>query len=510
MKPLLDCKPGDVENSSRGLILVATVGKFNQKDKEQGDRKIFKVGLDIADQSLWDMLKTRKDDKGRRRHFIVVYDEGHNLSNQQTDLLLELRPDALIAASATVRVPTALEKTINRLKEDKSWTDADFVTAVKSPDVVKSGLVKKQILLCGYLTPMEMAINELLAEMKKAETTAIRLGLNFRPKAIYVSNTNVVDGSSVKEDAARPFTERLARPILIWRHLVENGGIDPKEIAVYCDLKFDSKVPRPPTFNLFAGGDADYDQFIAGNYRHIIFNLSLQEGWDDPACCFGYIDKDMGSPDQVTQIIGRVLRQPGAQHYPAAILNTAHFYIRTDEKGVFEDIIDDVKRKLATEAPDITLTVTKSTHGGSKPTRPALKLMEVPTASINSAAAKDPIRDIVRMIPTYKGATEDTVGKGGRIQILQTIGKDSAAKEEWVEVEHSNHVTARWVFLRELQRRHRKAAICATLSTRSRHLHRVQQSCSGLNQGAGGESCRCLHRAFSHRAKRERRSLRGR
>jgi type III restriction enzyme len=304
--------------------------------------------------------------------------------------------------------------------------------------------VKKQILLCGYLTPMELAINELQAEMKKADATAARVALGFRPKAIYVSNTNVVDGSSTKEDAARPFTDRMARPILIWRHLVENGGIDPKEIAVYCDLRFDSKMPPPPTFNLFDGGDADYDQFISGNFRHIIFNLSLQEGWDDPSCCFGYIDKDMGSPDQVTQIIGRVLRQPGAQHYPTAILNTAHFYIRTDEKGVFEDIIDDVKRKLTTEAPDITLTIAKSTHGGTKPTRPALKRMEVPTVSINSADAKDPINDIVRVIPTYKGDTEDTVGKGGRIQILQTIGNDSAAKEEWVEVEHSNRVTARW------------------------------------------------------------------
>ena len=458
VKPLLECKPSDVEDSSRGLILVATVGKFNQRDKEQGDRKIFKVGLDVADKSLWDMLKARKDSQGRRRHFIVVYDEGHNLSNQQTDLLLELGPDALIAASATLRIPDALATIIARLRQDKSWQDTDFVTAVKSSEVVKSGLVKKQIMLCGYLTPMEMAINELLAEMKKADETAKRMGLDFRPKAIYVSNTNVVDGATIKEDAARPFDERLARPILIWRHLVENGGVDPKEIAVYCDLKFDQKMPPPPTFNLFAGGDTDYDQFMAGNFRHIIFNLSLQEGWDDPACCFGYIDKDMGSPDQVTQIIGRVLRQPGAQHYSAAILNTAHFYIRTDEKGVFEDIIDDVKRKLTADAPEITLTVTKSTHGGDRPTRPALKRMEVPTASINSAAAKSPIHDVVRMIPTYKGDTEDTIGKGGRLQILQTIGKDSAAKEEWVETEHSNRVTARWVFLREIQRRHRKAA----------------------------------------------------
>ena len=458
VKPLLDCKPADVEDSTRGLILVATVGKFNQKDKEHGGRKIFQVGFDVADQSLWGMLKARKNSDGARRHFIIVYDEGHNLSNQQTELLLELQPDALIAASATLRIPPALEKIIERLKADKEWREADFVTSVKSSEVVKSGLVKKQIMLCGYLTPMEIAINELLAEFRKAEVAAARIGLDFSPKAIYVTNTNVADGTSVKEDASRPFHERLARPILIWRHLVEAAGVDPSQIAVYCDLKFEGKFPPPGSFNLLSAGDTDYDQFMAGGFRHIIFNLALQEGWDDPSCCFGYIDKDMGSPDQVTQIIGRVLRQPGAEHYPASILNTAHFYIRTDEKGVFESIIEDVRRKLATDAPEITLTVSKSTRGGERPTRPALKHREVPTASINSTDAKTPIDAIVKLIPNYGGNNEDTVGIGGRIQVLQTIGKGDDAKEEWIDFAHSNRVTARWIFLRELQKRHRKAA----------------------------------------------------
>lgn len=458
VKPLLDCRPDDVEDSGRGLILVATVGKFNQKDKEQGDRKIFKVGLDAADRSLWDMLKARRDRRGSRRPFVVVYDEGHNLSNQQTELLLDLEPDALIAASATTRIPEALSRIIDRLRHDKKSQDTDLVTSIKSSEVVQSGLVKRQIMLCGYLTPMEVAIDEMVAEMKKAQEAAEKLNLEVRPKAIYVSNTNIVDGSTPKEDAGRAFKDRLARPVLIWRHLVEHCGIDPKEIAVYCDLKFDPKTPPPPAFNLFSGGDSDYDQFIGGNYRHIIFNLSLQEGWDDPACCFAYVDKDMGSADQVTQIIGRVLRQPGAQHYPAAILNTAHFFIRTDEKGVFEDIIEDVQRKLTSESPEITLTVTRSYGGGKRPIRPALKHKEVPTASIDSAAAQAPIAAIVRKIPTYRPDTEDTIGKGGRIKVLQTIGKQNSSQEEWVEFEHSNRVTARWIFVRELQRRHRKAA----------------------------------------------------
>jgi type III restriction enzyme len=59
VKPLLDCTEQNILDDTKGLILVATVGKFNQKDKEEGDRKIFKTGLDNANQSLWDMLKKR-------------------------------------------------------------------------------------------------------------------------------------------------------------------------------------------------------------------------------------------------------------------------------------------------------------------------------------------------------------------------------------------------------------------------------------------------------------------
>ena len=457
VKPLLDCTAADVENASTGLLLVATVGKFNQKDKEEGDRKIFKVGLDVADQSLWELLRTRRERNGRKRPLIVVYDEGHNLSNQQTALLSELVPDALLAASATMRVPEAMVHVIDRLRADKGWTDDDFMTLVRSPEVVAAGLVKKHLMLGGYITPMELCVDELLRDMKSAEEAAGSLGLSFLPKAIYVSTTNAVDGVTPREDAMRPFRERLARPILIWRHLVETRGVDPKEIAVYCDLKFDKKSPPPPDLNLFAGGEADYDQFISGNYRHIIFNLALQEGWDDPACCFAYIDKDMGSPDQVTQVVGRVLRQPGAQHYAASVLNTAHFYIRTDEKGVFEAIIDDVRKKIASEIPDVTLSVRTSSGKIERPSLQPLKERFVPTTSIDSSAAFDPIRRIVGEILDFSSDTLNTVGSGARIQVLQTIGTGEESNEEWVDVGHSNRVTARWVFAREVQKRRPKA-----------------------------------------------------
>lgn len=456
IKPLMDCKQRDIENPQGGLILVATVGKFNQADQEKGGRLIYQLALDLGDASLWDMLKKRRDNAGRRRPFIVVHDEGHNLSDQQTQLLLDLEPDALIAASATTRITPELGRIISRLKQEKHWTDNDLVTAVQSSEVVASGLVKQQIMLGGYVTPMEVAVDDMLDSVKKAEAAAAAAGLPFRPKAIYVSNTNIVSGAP--DNPALRFADRQARPIQIWRHLVENRGIDPSTVAVYCNLKFETKAPPPPGFVLFGGGDNDYDRFIAGNFQHIIFNQTLQEGWDDPSCYFAYVDKDMGSKDQVTQIVGRVLRQPQAQHYPDTILNTAQFYIRTDQKTVFDQVLKEVQAKIGSETPEITLTIFTGGKGAaSKLVIPPRKLKQLPELSIQAAAAMEPIKKILASVQDYRGSNPNTVGAGTRIQVLQDIGGGKAAQEEWVEVEHSNRVTARWIFVREVEKSYRRA-----------------------------------------------------
>lgn len=109
VKPLLECRERDLLDDTKGLLLIATVGKINQKDKADGDRRVFQTGIDNANNSLWEMLKIRKNYSGVIRDLIVVYDEGHNLSDQQTRLLLDLNPTALIAASATTKVPKELE-----------------------------------------------------------------------------------------------------------------------------------------------------------------------------------------------------------------------------------------------------------------------------------------------------------------------------------------------------------------------------------------------------------------
>lgn len=450
VKPLLECKNQDILDDTKGLVLVATVGKFNQKDKEAGDRKIFQTGLDEASESLWEMLKRRENDRGIQRELVIIYDEGHNLSDQQLDLLLELKPDALIAASATTRVPQRLEKYIERLKSDNGMTDADLITAISNKVVVDSGLIKKHISLGGYLTPMEIALNGLLADMHDVEDLCEKYGCDFRPKAIYVSNTNVLAKTSQVDNVMVPFNERLARPIQIWKYLIEQG-VSPDEIAVYCDLKFDKKFPKPDNFHLFSGGDNDYEEFIAGNYRHIIFNQSLQEGWDDPECYFAYIDKDMGSNTQVTQIIGRVLRQPGIRHYPDDRLNMASFYIKTDEKEVFRDIIEEVKKTLSVEIPEINITYRVSSSGKKIRTSVSPRFqVELPDVAVNSREAEKEIEKLVELMNDFNDDKTNTIGSGTTIRAIGTIGDNEGLIESEIETGHSNKVSVRWVFKREL------------------------------------------------------------
>jgi type III restriction enzyme len=451
VKPLLELAPADIEDADTPLLLIATVGKFARQDDQEADRRIFQVQLDLASESLWTLLKRRRLPGGERRPLIVVYDEGQNLSDLQTERLMELAPDALISASATPSVPQALERVISRLRTDKNWTDADFKTAVSSRAVVDSGLVKRRISIGGYVTPMETAVDALLADMQEAAASASQIDEPFRPKAIYVCTTNTVDGVPIAEDAKRSFEERQARPILIWRHLVA-AGVDPSKIAVYCQLNFNRETPPPRSFNLFGGADRDYDRFVAGDFEHIIFNLSLQEGWDDPQCAFAYIDKEMASARQITQVIGRVLRQPGAKHHPDPILNTAHFYIRSDERGVFEEIIQDVRDQLASEHPSIELSIRPENRRADRYRQSPSRPRAVPITSIDSGGARQPIERIVSRLMDFRGGGPNVVGQGSRMHVLQEIGVSDAPTYEWVEVEHSNKVTVRSIFRREVQR----------------------------------------------------------
>ena len=464
-----DLTPSLISDSTSPLLVMTTTGLFNNKEQSAGALNIYKRGQDSSgEKSPWERLIERSDD-GKRRPLLIVYDEGHNLSEQQTDLLAELEADAYLLASATLKLPANFQKSV--IQPIQLWFDESndqekfaalqaindrgeaeaerfITTAVSSVDVVEAQLVKKAIQFDGTTAPMERCLDDLMNRLTILDAEIAVRSLGFKPKAIYVCKTNITDDGE-KDDGKKPFAHRKAPPIRIWRYLVEQKGVSPKDIAIYADLRF-VEGNKPDEVNLFSKGESDFDEFQAGNFQHIIFNLSLQEGWDDPACYLAYIDKSMGSSIQVEQVIGRVLRQYGAVHYENPLLNSAHFFIRVDSQSVFTDAIGDVKSKLMAEGAPIEVTDNFSSTGSatSEDLEPKGNLaVALHHIFVDSTEAEKRISEMVNDFPIFTENDPNTIGEAHTAsQLVDLIepGKDSGTVE-WTTEGHTNPVRLRWL-----------------------------------------------------------------
>lgn len=460
--------PQLIADGSTPLLLMTTTGLFNNKDQAAGALNIYKRDDDaFGVNSPWERLIERRHE-GRRRPLVIVYDEGHNLSEQQTDLLSELEPDAYLLASATLKLPANFQKSVIqpiRLWIEEAGDPAPFAalravdeqgaleaerfitTAVSSDKVVEAQLVKKAIQFDGTTSTMERCVDDLIGRMQVLAKESADRGLSIRPKAIYVCKTNIADDGE-KDDASKPFEHRKAPPIRIWRYLVEEKGVAPKDIAIYANLTF-VEGNKPPEVHLFSKGENDFDAFQSGDYQHVIFNLALQEGWDDPACYLAYVDKSMGSSIQVEQIIGRVLRQFGATHYDNPLLNSAHFFLRVDNQSVFTEAIKKVKTKLQAEGAPIEIAEHFGGKGGGVDDLLPKPNLDVPLHHIfvDSEAARQRIAEIIEAVPAFTEGDANTVGEAhaaSQVVELQRLSGEGDATE-WKTDGHTNPVRLRWL-----------------------------------------------------------------
>lgn len=478
--------PAGIDDGTTPLIVMATTGLFNNKDQSEGALNIYKQDPDqFGDKSPWERLKERMDGK-RRRPLIVVYDEGHNLSEQQTEILAELEPDAYLLASATLKLPANFNKSVIRHitgwveeveeadalaklqalgSDGKPDTQKFITTSVRSEAVVTAQLVKKAIQFDGTTSTMEKCLDDLMGRMNIVEDEIAFRSLSFKPKAIYVCKTNITDDGE-KDDHTKPFEHRKAPPIRIWRYLVEEKGVAPKDIAIYANLAFESGS-KPEVVNLFSKGENDFDEFTAGDYQHIIFNLSLQEGWDDPACYLAYIDKSMGSTIQVEQVIGRALRQYGAQHYENPLLNSAHFFLRVDNQSVFTEAINGVKEKLRAEGAPIEIVENFGGSDGGVDDLSPKDGMDIALHHIHvdSEAARERIAELVADFPTFAEGTPDTLGQAHTAThtVDMTELEEDVAAAEWKADGNTNPVRLRWLVNTAIKARSNRASAVVDL-----------------------------------------------
>jgi type III restriction enzyme len=314
-------------------IWVLTVASWNEADADSSESAEARLRLrreqpDWAGTgSPWDQLRTEL-----QRPLWVVSDESHNQSAVQLDQLAALRPKGFFMASATPLVNDLFNKWADALNAGEA-TGPIFEAAkvpVLTRDVVDANLLKTTIELIDYRSGAEESLDGALNALSRVNSAADAEGAGVTPRAIYVvERSNPPRGSSDE-----------ARPVAIWRHL-RARGIPANEIAIFTETK---ELPKE------AERVTSLTQ-LAPRYRHIIFNQSLQEGWDDPEAYVCYFDGATKSFVRIRQIVGRVLRQPRARRFSAEALNTATLILQTPA-DTYETVVSELRAELRLYAPE--------------------------------------------------------------------------------------------------------------------------------------------------------------
>lgn len=229
-----------------------------------------------------------------RRPFVVV-DEAHNSRTELAfDMLARFRPSGVMELTAT----PDLDRTPSNVLHSVSAAELKAEEMIKLPVVLETEPNWQQCLADA------IGRRDALHTLADAER---RAGADYlRPIALIQSEPRRAGVETLDFEKVR-------------QELIDNHGIPASEIAVATGEE--RGLERI---------DADYPLGIADPacpVKFVITQKALAEGWD---CPFAYILVSMASLSSATaveQLLGRVLRQPGASHRPAQALNQSYAFV---------------------------------------------------------------------------------------------------------------------------------------------------------------------------------------
>jgi len=226
-------------------------------------------------------IKTSLGNTLRTLSPIIILDEGHKAySEGAQNTLRGFNPCMIAELSATPSKKSNILVEISGrelLREEMIKLDLHVVNKV-SPDW-------KDTLLSG--------VNKRNVLEQKAREHEANSGVNIRPICLIQAERTGKEQRGTRYIHSEDVRE----------HLIKSIGIPADEVAVKTSEKDELKDVDD------AGGLMDRDCKI----RYIITKQALQEGWD---CAFAYVLVILTNPSSknaLTQLVGRILRQPGAR-----------------------------------------------------------------------------------------------------------------------------------------------------------------------------------------------------
>jgi type III restriction enzyme len=291
-------------------IIVATRQAFQVEDEES--RKVYQSSgalmhhFDNLSPTQRDGLLSEGDGAERttpyslanvlrlRRPFVVV-DEAHNSRTELAfDMLARFRPSGVMELTAT----PDLERTPSNVLHSVSAAELKAEEMIKLPVVLETEPNWQQCLADAI--GRRDALHKLADEERRTGADYLRpiVLIQSEPRR---AGVETLDFAKVRQE------------------LISNHGIPAGEIVVATgEEKGLEQI------------DADYKLGIADPacpVKFVITQKALAEGWD---CPFAYILVSMASLSSATsveQLLGRVLRQPGASHRQAKALNQSYAFV---------------------------------------------------------------------------------------------------------------------------------------------------------------------------------------
>jgi type III restriction enzyme len=259
-------------------------------------------------------IKTSLGNTLRLLNPLVILDEGHKAYSEGAKRTLEgFNPSMIVELSATPpKESNVLVEISGKELNDEEMIKLDLHV------LNRAGSNWKETLLAGI---EHRAILEKAAVEHQGNTN------------LYIRPINLIQVERTGKDQRQP---GVIHADDVKEYLLAHPSITEEQIAIKTSQKDELKEVDE------IGGLLSPDCPI----RYIITKQALQEGWD---CPFAYVLTVLTNPASktaLTQLVGRILRQPFAQKTPDARLNESYVFC-FQKKG--KDLLDEIRKGFGLE-----------------------------------------------------------------------------------------------------------------------------------------------------------------
>ena len=318
-------------------------GFFPPEGEQQAHREVLDRTPNLA--AYNDMFPMVKDSLGNVLRVIrpvVVLDEGHRaISNLAFKTLYGFNPCFVLELTATPK-----DVKPSRGKNPKPGRYANVLVEVTGRELDREGMIKMPLNLdprqsSDWRTTLDAALKKL----HTLDTGAAKLRANtdryIRPIVLIQVERTGAD----QRESGRIHAEDVKEWLL-------TAGFDEAEIAIKTAERND--LNQPENQNLLSP---------INQVRAIITKQALQEGWD---CPFAYILCALAASTNkqgLTQLVGRILRQPGAMKTGVEALDECHIITH---HAATRSVVEAIKEGLEQDGlSDLVLEVSQEDTGES-------------------------------------------------------------------------------------------------------------------------------------------------